>query len=348
VMDYVPVNMAAVARGEGNYYTPTIGAYDIFAIEYGYADVLGSTPEDQYRYLKNIASKGSLPGHAYMTDENADMFDPFVVRFDNTKNPLDNSDLTISVAKKLLREADRKLPLMGHPFSDLARAVRIGVNTTLSQCIQSARFVGGVHGRRNFRGDPDAKPTLEPVDAGLQRQALHIIVKHLFSEDSIPLSERVLLNLTSDMNSDTYSDAPIKDIISSGQAMVLVDLLSAETTDRVSNNAFKLQHRKDIFTLNELYGTVVGKVFSEVGTGRAIGVLRRDLQRFAAEALIIQATSPSGRVQEDVRVITWDILERLHARLKNAKSNDDMTQLHMRDLARRIGRVLESKVTIPR
>lgn len=348
VMDYVPVNMAAVSRGKGHYYTPTIGAYDIFAIEYGYADVLGTTPEDQYKHLKKIASKGSLPGHAYMTDENADMFDPFVVRFDNAKNPLDNADLTISVAKQLLREADRKLPLMGQPFSDLERAVRIGIVTTFSQCLQSANFVGGIHGRRNFRGDPDEKPTLEPVNPSLQRQALHIIVKQLFSEDSIPLSERMLVNLTSNMNTGTYSDAPIKDIISNGQAMVLVNILSADTTDRVANNAFKLQHQKDIFTLSELYGTVVGKIFSEVGTGRTIGVLRRDLQRFTTEALIIQATSPSGRIQEDVRVITWDILERLHVRLKNAKSNDDMTQLHMRDLARRIARVLESKVTIPR
>src|SRR5207248_1809686 len=42
VMDYVPTNVMAVLKGSGNFFTPTIGAYDMWAIQYGYMNVPGA------------------------------------------------------------------------------------------------------------------------------------------------------------------------------------------------------------------------------------------------------------------------------------------------------------------
>ena len=81
---------------------------------------------------------------------------------------------------------------------------------------------------------------------------------------------------------------------------------------------------------------MVGKVFSEVGSGRNIGPFRRDLQRFLVEGLTIQATAKPGQVQEDVRMLAWDNLKRLSDRLGKAKAKEDMTSMHLRDLKRRI------------
>jgi hypothetical protein len=344
VMDYVPVNMAAVARGKGHFYGRSIGAYDLFAIEYGYKDVPGSTPQEQRPNLLNIARKGSLPGHLYMSDEQADSFDPYVVRFDNSSNPIDDAALTISVAKKILNQADKKYPKVGRPYSDLSRVVNMAIGQTFRQCMTAARFVGGLAGRRNFAGDPYEKPTLAPVSPAMQRAALQLIARELMAENSFKLSEKMLLNLSGDYNG-MYSDAPIRDAISGLQMASLSMLLSADTTDRIANNAFKLQERSDALGLNELYSTLLGKVFSEVGTGKAVGTLRRDLQRFAVEGLIVQATSRFGQVQEDVRMLAWDNLRRLDKRLSTASASDDMTAMHLRDLQRRIQRALKSVVT---
>ncbi|GIV03178.1 MAG: hypothetical protein KatS3mg015_2008 [Fimbriimonadales bacterium] len=348
VMDYVPVNLAAVARGGGHYYSRTIGAYDMLAIRYGYADVPGKDPIEQRSFLMQIAAQTATPGHLYMTDENADQWDPFVTRFDLGKNPLEFDELGSDLAKKLMKTAPERLPEKGRPYSDLTRGVMIGVNFTVRQCLNAARFVGGLAGRRNFKGDPGEQPTLKPVDASLQREAIGLIAREMFSENAFPIDERVMFWMSGDPNSETYNDMPLKDLIGSAQMMILSMLWSADTVDRVANNEFKTKSDPNRFTLSELYGTVVGKIFSEIGTGRPVSMLRRDLQRFAVEALATQALAPAGAIQEDARMIAWDTLERLYTRTVSATSTDATTRMHLKDLARRIKRVLDSKMSIGR
>lgn len=345
VMDYVPVNIAAVARGGGHYFSPVIGDYDMLAINWGYAEVPGDTPRAQQSHLMRIAQKASLPGLGFMTDENADMFDPFVVRFDLSKNPIDAFVKSIEVAKKLLKTADQRLPQPGRPYSDLTRAVNASIRQATSDAVRTVRFIGGVRGKRDFKGDPGATNVLAPVNAELQRKALSVVVREILTESAFPLSEKVLLNLATDPNVGRYSDQPIKDAIAGSQMMVVSMMLSAATIDRVSNNAFKLTSDPNRFTLSELYGKMAGAVFSEVGTGRAIGPLRRDLQRFVIEALTTQALSRPGQLQEDARMIAWDTLVRLQKRYEAATSRDEMTAVHLRDMARRIDRSLKSVVT---
>lgn len=342
VMDYNPANIAAVAQGRGHYWNRTIGPYDVFAIEYGYKDVTGDNPIEEYSNLMQIASRASLPGHRYMTDENADSFDPYVVRFDISKDPIEGSALTMRVAKNLLAKADQRYPKKGRPYSDLTRVVNLSLNMTVREALTMARFVGGVSGSRNFKGDPNERNTLAPVDSSMQRKAIQYLAKELLSETSFKLSDKVLLNLSGDANSPMYSPAPIKDALSSMQQMVVSMLMSANTTDLVANNAYKTASDPKRFTLAELYSTIVGKVFSEVGTGRQIGPLRRDLQRFVVEALITQALAQPGQVQEDVRAIAMDTLRRLRGRFGTASSTDDMTAVHLRDTTRRIQKALDS------
>src|SRR6185503_4245772 len=150
-------------------------------------------------------------------------------------DPIADAALTISVAKKLLGQADKKYPKAGRPYSDLIRAVNIGIRQTFQQCLTAARFVGGVSGRRNFAGDPKEQPTLAPISAARQRAALQLVSKQLLAEDSFKLTPKVLLNLSGDYDG-SYSDAPIKDAIGGLQMAIIGTVLSADTTDRIANN----------------------------------------------------------------------------------------------------------------
>src|SRR5690606_29720128 len=53
VMDYAPANIAAKGSKQGHYYTPTIGPYDYWAIEYGYKPITGKEEDG----LEKIASR---------------------------------------------------------------------------------------------------------------------------------------------------------------------------------------------------------------------------------------------------------------------------------------------------
>ncbi len=342
VMDYVPVNIAAVGKGSGNYYSNSIGSYDIFAIEYGYADVPGKTPESQLPALQKIAAKQSLPGNAFQTDEQADSFDPYITRFDLASDPLDAGDMTIKVAKRLMSVADKWYPYNGKPYTELVRAINISLRQSFQEVMNATRFVGGIIERRNFSGDPDEKPTAEPINPNTQRKALSLIAAQMFSEKAFQFSDKVLLNLTGDYKQGEFSDAPLKDLISAMQRSALSNLLSADVVSRVSNNAFKMQNRKDRFTVAELYGTIAAKVFSEVGTDRPVVSLRRELQRFMLEGMILQMLSAPGQVDEDARMVSRDLLTRLNARFGAAKSTDPMTAAHYRDCKTRIQTALDA------
>ena len=347
VMDYVPVNIAAVSKGSGSYYSLNIGDYDRFAIEYGYKDVIGKDPIEERSHLMQIASRGSLPGLGYMSDEQADQFDPFVRRFDFSKDPLDAVALTCKVTKELLSKADSRYPKKGRPYSDLSQVVLRTLNMVGRQSANAAFFVGGIQGRRNFAGDPGEKPTLMPIDPNLQRAAMNLIARELLQEDSFKFSAKQLMNLSGDMN-EQYDSMPIKDMISGVQIGIASLLLSADITERVANNAFKLGNNPNRFTISELYGKIVVAVYSEVGTGREIGPLRRDLQRFLISGLISQALAAPGQVQEDVRMVAYDTLRRLSIRFGSAIAANDMTAMHLRDSKMRIDRALKSIMATPR
>lgn len=344
VMDYTPVNIFAVASGVGDYYSPVLGVYDYFAIEYGYKDIAGGFTEEAPE-LKRIAARSSLPGLRFMTDENADSFDPYVVRFDNSSDPLTDAEKQVSIAKLLLSKADAHYPKPGRPYSDLTRVVNLAIRQTLQQALSATRFVGGVRGNRNFAGDPQMKATLAPVEPDEQRAALNMIARNLFAEDSFSLTPKMLMNLSGDANSERYDPVAIKDIVSGCQRAVVSVLLSSDTLSRVANNSFKWGIRKDRFTLTELYGTLARNIYSEVGTGNEVGVLRRELQRFLTDALATQALSAPGRVDSDAKMLAFHHLRTLGGRLQKATSKDEMTRLHLQDLARKVNRALNAVTT---
>jgi hypothetical protein len=341
VMDYTPVNIFAVEKGSGNYYSPVLGVYDYFAIEYGYKDLPGDAQTERSE-LKKIASRSGMPGLAFMTDENADGFDPYVVRFDNSSEPLVDAEKEIAVAKLLLSKADANYPQPGRPFSDLTRVVNLALRQTVMQSISAVRFVGGVHGNRNFSGDPNQKPTLAPVDPNAQRAALALLSKNLFAPNSLKFSQKMLMNLSSAPFDEEYDPVPIKDLLSSAQRVILSMLLSGDTISRVANNAYKWGDRKDKFTLTELYGTIARDVYSEIGAGTAIDPLRRDLQRFLTDALIRQSAAPAGAVDNDARMLAFHHLRTLSAKLQKAKALDETTQIHLKDLGHRVNKALNT------
>ena len=47
VMDYAPANIVPKGVKQGDYYSTTIGPYDMWAIEYGYKPLAGGTPEGE-------------------------------------------------------------------------------------------------------------------------------------------------------------------------------------------------------------------------------------------------------------------------------------------------------------
>jgi len=348
VMDYMPPNVMAVLKGSGNFYSTTVGSYDIWAIKYGYVPIDAKTPLGEKFALSQIASQSGLPGHAYMPDENVDRWDPYAVKFDGAKDPLEFSDRVMLSLRKARQYAIANLPKAGESYSTRTMLILSSILKSFHEARTEARFVGGIVESRNFKGDSHEKPTLAPITTDVQRQAMHLIVKNFLDPDAFDMPSSVLETLSSDENGPGWS-APLRGIIGSQQSSLLALLMSAGTTDRIAENAYKSPSE---YKLNEHYGSIIGAVFHEVGQGTTIKPLRRDLQRFLLSGLMLQAGAPEGAINDDVRVIASDALRRLDnrfvAQIHNPKGMDELSVLHLKDSHEMLQRFFSRNVSSSR
>lgn len=340
VMDYTPANIMAALRGGRNYYTPTVGNYDAWAIRYGYMDVVAGSPMGERYALDMVASQSTQPGLAFMTDENADSFNPYAVRFDCAKDPIAYSEAMIEAGRRVRRYAIQNLPRPGEGPARRTTLVLSSINMTLRQGQMAARFMGGVAGTRHFTGK-----TLAPVPADDQRRAMKLIAACL-SPDIANLPPEIRQSLSRDMNSEDSSNwtAPLRDSISTRQTLIAAQVLSASAVDRIAENAYKWGKTPGAYTMDEHYRTLSGAVFAEVGRDLPVDGLRRDLHRFVASGLMTQAGASTGAVNDDARMLAADSLRnlasRLGAQLGRSSKLDGMTAAHYRDMKAQIDRFL--------
>ena len=98
-MDYTPANISPNGTTQGYFYTPTIGPYDYWAIEYGYKEFSGSEATE----LEKVAARCSDPGLQYATDEDV-VFgsDPLVNRFDLGHDPMNFASRQMKLSTELM------------------------------------------------------------------------------------------------------------------------------------------------------------------------------------------------------------------------------------------------------
>jgi hypothetical protein len=330
-MDYMPPNVMAVLKGSGNFYSPTVGVYDLWAIKYGYVPIDAKTPIGERYALSQIASQSGLPGHAYGPDEVADRWDPYAVRFDGAKDPLEFSDRVLLSLRRARQYAIANMPKPGESYSKRTMVLLTSIMRSFREGRNAARFVGGIKESRNFKGDQGEKPTLEAVDPSVQRQAMHLIVTNFFAPDAFDMPQSVLDTLSLDENSSGWA-APLRDLIGAWQTNLLALVMSASTTDRIAENAYKSSKQ---YKLDEHFGTILGAVFAEVGENKPIKPLRRDLQRFVLSGLMLEAGAPQGAINEDVRVVASDAIRKLDkrfvAQIEHPAKLDGISLLYLKD-----------------
>lgn len=346
VMEYAPVNIQAVLKGNGNFFAPTVGAYDKWVIQYGYTPFKAKDPLAERFETMKIASQSGMPGHAYLTDGDADGWNPLGVRSDLSNDPLNYAKRVVTGVERAKTFAIEKLPAPGTSFDDRTDLLMISVNRIFNQGRVLARYVGGVEERRQYKGDKGQKDTLKPVDAETQREAVAMITTNLFTGNPFHLPTEVLNNLSyEDEGSWPGSPAPVRTLISTQQRSLLALLMSGATTSRIVENAYKQADTGDAYGVDEHYDSLVRAVFAEVSKNQNVSALRRDLQRFMISGLMTQAGAPSGFINEDTRVVASHQLKQIKARLNvqlaSTKTLDSMTRIHLRDMDDQVTRFLQ-------
>ena len=367
VMDYDPANIVPKVSEQGDYFTPTIGPYDIWAITYGYSSHAGGTNGEK-EALNQIASRSGEPGLAYATDEDTRGVDP-----DPNAGIMDLGDDAIAFAQvrsELIQQAisgvvDRMVE-PGDSYAQSRRAFNSLLHHYGVAMYHVSRYIGGIYVSRSHKGDKEAPHPLEIVDVEKQRAALDFLEEHVFGKSAYHFSPE-MYNLM--LSSRWYHwgtirterpDYPIHDGIIGWQGRILNKLLSPLTLSRIHDNELKVNPEQDAMTTAELIERLTKSIFSEVDEIKegefsnrqpAVNSLRRNLQRVYLKQLSNVAMGNTA-VPQDCQAIAFAELSALEARIENLKKSnvnlDGYSRAHLAESASRIRKVLEASLSLDR
>ena len=351
VMDYNPINVNFdKSLTQGDYSMLNIGAYDMWAIEYGY------TQGD----IKKVAQRAAEPELQFGSDEDAGGIDPTIRRYDLFADPMEYAKNRIELAKFARGRILDKFVKDGQSWARARRGYATTLNMQNDAVSIMTNWVGSAYVRRDRKGDPNGRPPIEVVPAEQQRAALKFVLETAFKDESYGLTPELLKYLTIDRFEDPGAgrgtpDWQINDQIAGVQAGVLSGLINPVRLARIYDNEVRVPKGDDALTLPEMLDSVCDSILSETkdpsgGTARkpSISSLRRNLQRELVDRLIDLTVQRniSGEAGKTITALAAAKLRELRIRFDDLAANgsvDPYTKAHAADAAKRIAKALDAQ-----
>jgi hypothetical protein len=339
VMDYMPPALALDPARQGDYYSPTIGSYDRWAIMYGYATMRGMTiepamtrgggdgsaawsPEVELNGLRTIASEAADPEHLYGSDEDAGFgaagLDPTISRYDQTNDPLAWARDRVTLVDGLFDSLETRVVAPGQSYARLRSVFTDLLADRWYALLVTTKYLGGATISRDHRGDPGERPSLVNVPAARQRETLSFIADAGFGEKAYQFRPELLSRLGPDRWSHwgsspygTRADFPVHDWALNQQGALLSQLLDPVVLSRIRDAELRTPDGEPKMGLPELFSTLSGAIWSEISAGTAarpargrnISSTRRDLQRLHLNTMTRLALAPAPGTPEDARAL---------------------------------------------
>jgi len=343
IMDYARFNYVAQPEDAGVCLMPGIGVYDKYAIRWGYRPILDAGSPDAERPTLDrwVREHEGDPMYLFGDPSSVDYTAQTEAIGDD---PVRASELGIANLKRIVPNlrAWTQEPLADYSQLDELYGQVIG---------QWGRYMGHVGtvvgGVTQTRKTMDqAGPVYTIVPEARQRAAVRFFRDQAFATPTWMLDRDILSRI---------EPAGTVDRVSGRQAAVLGNLLSFERLQRLIESEAVLGN--DAYTMGELMDDLRAAVWTEVRTGAATDVYRRNLQRAHIERLEYLMTQEQppvpaqfrGFIQRtnvdvslsDIRAFARGELETLRRQLAAANPSDRATRLHYRDAVARIEKIFD-------
>lgn len=326
VMDYQALNIPLRDEPVADYHMVTLGAYDHWAIEYGYREL---PPEREAELLAEIAGRASAdPDLAYATDEDLANGDPAINQRDLGDDPLAFAQRQLLLARELWQRTQaRQLP-PDDDFTLYRRNLERGLAGFSASVPLLAKYVGGVYTRRTLAGS--GQPLVTPVPADEQRRALDVLLGEVFASESFRFDPAFLSRLGVDQLDRSQAagragpDFSLATAVIGIQRGALDALMADATAVRLADAEAKVTDPGRLPTYAEVQGRLAHAVWAELaaeaarGEPRTIDSLRRNLQREHLKRLAAGLLRPASAVAADVRAVHRQVATRLEADLRRA------------------------------
>ena len=368
VMDYNPVNIMPEGKTQGDFFSTTIGPYDMWAIEYGYKPLKGGSPDGEVAGAEEDCGAQRREGAGVRVRSRIRRGidpDPHSVRYD--------------LGNDLVDYAKSQAKLVAESWPNVVDDM-----TKDGEGYQRARRAFGVllarHGAGDvLRGPIRRRPVREPQPQGRRECAEAAgsgcrssgsakrwrCWKSKCSTTSRSTSRPICTTnwprrtgITGAREVVERGDYPVHDIILMWQDRIVSRLLSPLTLSRLHDSELKVAADADALTTAELLERLTKAVYSEVDTVKAgeftnrkpaISSLRRNLQRAylrrMSQLALGQTVAP-----EDCQTIAFAELGRLKTRIDTQLAGeaklDSYSRAHLEETSARITKVVDARMLV--
>jgi len=349
VMEYNPPNVSRDPAKQGYYFSPTLGAYDYWAIEYGYRPLPAEGEEEA---LRKIASRSNEPGLPYATDEDTygpSNLDPEATVFDLSGDPLAWCRERIALCEELWSKDWSRLNEPGYGYR-LHRSAMQATLTAYRRAVEiAARWVGGVRMDRRHPGDGGAPFRNVPI--GRQREALRLVVEKAFAPDLFRFPPERLNVLAPNrhmhwgVDEDPEYAYPLGQQVRDLRRALLARLHDPSVLRHIDEAQARALPGEPPMTIGELLRTVTAAIWPGAKGAAPIPADLRVLQADHVEALG-RLLGGGDAVPLDASNLARRILGELRA-ARPPGDGDEATEAHLAAIAARIDELLHVSVTRP-
>ena len=330
VMDYNPFNISPKGEIQGEYVMSTLGAYDYWAIEYGYKQFEAG---HEAQGLAQILAKANQRELQFDTDEDAGFgamggIDPMVNRFDLGSDPLAYYKRRMQLSRELWERLQNLNLATGESYERLTRSFRSGFSQLARVAPLAAKYIGGVHTRRERAGSN--RLLFEPVSAGLQREALQLMTKDFLGTDSFKFKPEFIARLAVDrLESSSLQgglQTSVASLVAGVQKGILDQIYSPAVATRLAEVGMKVNDPRETLGLSDVYDALQDAIWSEAKTGQETSLIRRNLQREQLRRMTDVLVKPSGPWPADARSILRDNARQLSVLLNKTLAKPGLSK----------------------
>ena len=331
IMDYARFNYIAQPGDEGVALMPNIGVYDKYAIEWGYRPILdAATPEDEKKTLDSwILKHAGDPKYRFGRQQGM-VIDPSSQTEDLGDDAMKASGYGIANLKRIVPNLIKWTAEDGKDYNDL--------KTMYGEVLgQYNRYMG--HVTANIGGVYEIYKTYDqegavytPVDKAKQKEALQFLQTELFNTPEWLIDNDIFNKIEFDGNVTR---------IRGTQTRTLNNILDLRRLQRMIEN--ETLNKKEAYSPLDMMQELRKGIFSELNTGKQIDTYRRNLQHGYIDRMNYLMTTE--QTPTDIKAITRSELKTLESTIKSglARTNDNMSRIHLRDALERIDTILNPK-----
>ena len=331
IMDYARFNYVAQPEdsvGERGLIS-RIGAYDLWAIEWGYRwypDL--KSPEEEKPVLNKWIVQKMEDDRALWFGSEFSSDDPRTQTEDLGNNAMKAGEYGIKNLKRVIAKLMDWTYRENETYNDLQDLYK-GVLRQFDYYVGHVLAnIGGIYETPKLASQ--AGPVFEMVPLERQREALDFIKANVFTTPSFLLDTVILSRV---------GESPTQ-VVGRSQERVLDYLFSSTTVSKLAVNEAMYGERS--YRLINYFNDIDHAMWTEVRDEKKIDVYRRNLQRAYIEALI-SLSDKSGKDYRDVGPIVKNKLKEIHAVIKKGKKkiDDPMSEYHLNFLENRLAEVIE-------